>query len=114
MGRRRSAMLLLLAAVTFTASAASAAELHQELGLLAQMKPVLSMPAVFSIERDGESFEIGEGGMVVAEPAAFDVLVARLDRNGDVVTACVNTEEAAQNFLQKPVGKLTPARAAGE
>lgn len=37
---------------------------------------------------------------------AVDVIVARVDTDGKLVTACVATEEAAKRFLTTPVEKL--------
>ncbi|HET7437279.1 MAG TPA: hypothetical protein VFN10_21410 [Thermoanaerobaculia bacterium] len=114
MGRLRS--LSLLALLLLTASAASAAELHRELGMLAQMKPVLAMPGTtFTIERNaGDVNEVTTDGMIISTPPAVDVMLARVDKNGDVVTSCVNTEEAAHAFLHRAPEKITPLRRAGE
>ena len=43
-----------------------------------------------------------ENGLTV-DGFAFEVVIARIDADGKLVKACVDTEEAARLFFEKPV-----------
>ena len=48
---------------------------------------------------------------ITAGPMQVNVLVARIDAGGKLVTACVDNEESARKFLQAPVEKLEGRKA---
>lgn len=48
---------------------------------------------------------------IMSGPTQVDVIVARIDADGKVVKACVDSEAAARRFLEAPVEKLDGRRA---
>lgn len=48
---------------------------------------------------------------ITAGPMQVDVIVARIDTDGKLVKACVDSEEAAKRFLSAPVEKVDSRRA---
>jgi hypothetical protein len=48
---------------------------------------------------------------ITVGPMQVDVIVARIDDDGKLVKACVDSEEAARKFLEGPVGKVNDPKA---
>lgn len=46
-----------------------------------------------------------ENGVITVEGNAGDVIVARAGDDGELIKACVNTEEAARLFFEKPAAQ---------
>ena len=65
--------------------------------------PRFDLRALF--DRTPGVIETGEEGVTVSA-FTVEVVVARLDADGKVVKACVDSEEGARKFLTAPAGKL--------
>ena len=48
---------------------------------------------------------------ITTGPFQVDVIVARIDSDGKLVKACVDSEESARRFLQAPIGRVAGSRA---
>lgn len=68
---------------------------------------VLSLRALFD-RAPGVVTEDANG--LTAGSTSVDVIVARIDTDGKLVKACVNSEEAARRFLEAPVEKVDGRR----
>lgn len=71
--------------------------------------PTLTLKALFATPASEEVIDVMDG--VAVGMGATEVLVARLNTDGSVVTACVDSEEAARKFLQAPLEKLATKKA---
>lgn len=56
-----------------------------------------------------EVIEVTDGVAIGA--GAFEVVLARIDTDGKVVMSCVDSEKAAQAFLQAPIEKIATKKA---
>jgi len=48
---------------------------------------------------------------IIAGPFQVDVIVARIDTDGKLVKACVDSEDAARRFLEAPIENVDGRRA---
>ena len=110
----RSKYLLFVAAVAFaTAPFVHAADAAIDPAAatveVALPSPTLTLKALFAAPASEEVIDVVDG--VAVGMGATEVLVARLNTDGTVVTACVDSEKAARAFLNAPVEKLATKKA---
>jgi hypothetical protein len=102
MNRRTLAVVAVAALMTASAHGADPARTPQ--AALPQLEErALDLRALFDrapgvISNDANGITVGA--------FAVDVIVARVDTDGKLVTACVATEEAAKRFLTAPIEKV--------
>ena len=71
--------------------------------------PILTLKALFAAAETEEVIDTIDG--VAVGMGAMEVVVARIDTDGQVVTACVDSEAAARAFLDSPVEKVATKKA---
>src|SRR5688500_15582146 len=71
--------------------------------------PILTLKALFAPPATEEVIETIDG--VAVGMGAMEVVVARIDTDGHLVTACVDSEAAARAFLDSPVEKVATKKA---
>lgn len=76
---------------------------------IALPSPVITLKALFAKAASAEVIEVQDGVAVGMD--ATEVIVARLNTDGSVVTACVDSEQAARAFLDTPVDKVATKQA---
>jgi hypothetical protein len=91
-------------------ASAHAAERHrtQQTEPLPQTERRFALRALF--DRAPGVISEGPDGITVG-PLAVNVIVARIDKDGKLVKACVDNEESARRFLEAPVGRVAGSRA---
>lgn len=102
---------LVAAAIVALATASThAADRHRnpETGPLPQTERRLELRALF--DRAPGVIADNENG-ITAGPFQVDVIVARIDSDGKLVKACVDSEESARRFLEAPIGRVAGSRA---
>lgn len=72
-------------------------------------RPALTLKALFAQAAEEEVVDAIDG--VAVGMGAMEVLVARIDTDGRVVTSCVDSEQAARTFLNAPLEKVATKRA---
>jgi hypothetical protein len=72
-------------------------------------RPTLTLKALFAKVEEEEVVDTIDG--VAVGMGAMEVLVARIDTDGRVVTSCVDSEKAARAFLNAPIEKVATKRA---
>ena len=106
MNRRTLVVVAVVALMTASAHAADPAR-SREAALPVHERP-LELHAIF--DRAPGVITENENG-ITAGPMQVDVIVARIDSDGKLVKACVDTEAAARKFLEAPVEKLEGRKA---
>jgi hypothetical protein len=91
-----------------TASAHAADPARTKEIALPQAERSISLRALFD-RAPGVISENAHG--ITAGPFQVDVIVARIDTDGKLVKACVDSEEAARRFLEAPIEKVDGRRA---
>ena len=76
---------------------------------IALPSPALTLKALFATTAQEEVVDAVDG--VAAGMGAMEVLVARIDTDGRVVTSCVDSEKSARAFLDAPIEKVATKRA---
>ena len=99
--------LVVVAAVAIMSASAHAKDSAREAALPLAEKPI-ELRALFD-HAPGVIAENENG--ITAGPMQVDVIVARIDSDGKLVKACVDSEEAARHFLNAPVEKLERGKA---
>ena len=94
---RRKAVLLAVITLTL-AQLAAAAELSAPFDDISQLDLSPSLSMFF---KSTATTVTSDDGMVMFEPPAVDVLVARITEDGQLVTGCFATEEALRRFLDR-------------
>lgn len=122
MSKTRSAGLLAVAALALAAPLAQAAdkadksEQNQQLTTLAQTAAAVSQAEILPADLSALYAAMSQNLRVTTSAHGMKsvpfagpgmILMARVDANGNVVTACVDSEEAAREFL---ANKKTPVR----
>ena len=72
-------------------------------------EPAVTLAAMFAAAQQEEEIVLLDG--VASGMGALEVVVARTDTDGKLVFACVDSEEAAQRFLRKPLDTLATKEA---
>ena len=107
MNRRTLVVAVLVALLTASAHAADPARTH-EIALPQTERPSLSLRALFELA-PGVISEDANG--IAVGPFQVNVIVARIDEDGKLVKACVDSEQAARSFLEAPIAKIDGRRA---
>jgi hypothetical protein len=97
--KRRIVVAAVVALMTAPAQAVEATRAQDERPSLREMFD--RAPGVIREDANG----------ITAGPMQVDVIVARIDTDGKLVKACVNSEEAARRFLEAPIEKIDGRRA---
>lgn len=63
-----------------------------------------ALAAVFAVTTEEEVIETLDG--IASGMGALEVVVARIDTDGNIVFSCVDNEHAAERFLTRPIDKL--------
>lgn len=105
---RRTLLVAALAALTTASAHAGERHRNRETDPLPQTERRLELRALF--DRAPGVISEGRNGIAVG-PIAVNVIVARIDKDGKLVKACVDSEEAARRFLETPAGKIDDVRA---
>jgi hypothetical protein len=71
--------------------------------------PTVTLKALFARPEAEEIIDTIDG--VAVGMGAMEVIVARIDTDGSVITACVDSEEAAREFLDSPIEKVATKKA---
>jgi hypothetical protein len=71
--------------------------------------PIRSLHALFATPATEEVVDTLDG--VAVGMGAMEVVLARIDTDGRVVTACVDNEQAARAFLARPIEKIETKKA---
>ena len=71
--------------------------------------PTITLKALFKTLEQEEVIDAIDG--VAVGMGAMEVVVARIDTDGRVVTACVDSERAARAFLDSPIEKVAKKQA---
>ncbi len=112
MGSRGVVLILLaLAFVPIASASDTKAEVlpHQMTALSADaLRPALTLSDLFA-EVANPTFEVRENGTLVASAPSIDVIVARVEPDGTIVTACVHDEKSATEFLTAKGRKISAA-----
>ena len=101
-----AAVALATAPFVYAADAATEAAATVEVAL---PSPTITLKALFAAPASEEVIEVADGVAVGME--AMEVMLARIDTDGRVITACVDNEKAARAFLDAPVKKLATKQA---
>ena len=101
MNRRTLVVAVLVALATASAHAADAA--HAREIALPQAERPMALQALFD-RAPGVVTEDANG--IMTGPLQVDVIIARIDADGKLVKACVDSEAAARRFLEAPIEKL--------
>ena len=104
MNRRTLVVVAVVALMTASAHAADPARAKE----LALPQTETSLRALF--DRAPGVIVENENGLT-AGPSAVGVIVARIDTDGNLVKACVDTEAAARRFLEAPIERVDGRRA---
>lgn len=99
--------LVVVAAVAIMSASAHANDSAREAALPLAEKP-LELRAMFD-HAPGVITENENG--ITAGPMQVDVIVARIDSDGTLVKACVDSEAAARRFLDAPIEKVEGRKA---
>ncbi len=102
MNRRTLAVVAVAALMTASAHAADPARSHPA-ALPVPEERALDLRALFD-QAPGVISNDANG--ITAGPMQVDVIVARIDADGKLVKACVDTEAAARRFLTSPIEKV--------
>jgi hypothetical protein len=106
-------LFVFVAAVAFaTAPFVHAADAAPEAAATVEMalpSPTITLKALFAAPAAPEVIDVADG--VAFGMEAIEVMVARIDTDGRVVTACVDSEKAARAFLDAPVEKVATRQA---
>lgn len=108
----RSMYLVVAAVALATAPFVQAAELvaaEPAQVEVALPSPTITLKAFFATPATEEIIDSVDG--VAAGMGAMEVLVARIDTDGSVITACVDSEKAARAFLDSPIEKVATKKA---
>ncbi len=105
---RRTLVVAVVAALMMTASADAKDPARSPEAALPHSERPLALRALFD-RAPGVVFEDANG--ITAGPFQVDVIVARIDTDGSLVKACVDSEEAARRFLEAPIEKVAGRRA---
>lgn len=106
MTRRMLAVAAVLALMTASAYAADPAR-TREIALPLDERP-LELRALF--DRSPGVISEGPDGITVGA-FAVNVLVARIDTDGNLISACVDNEASARRFLEAPIEKVETPQA---
>jgi hypothetical protein len=71
--------------------------------------PTITLKALFAAPATAEVIDVADG--IAFGMEAVEVMLARIDPDGRVVTACVDSEKAARAFLDAPVEKVATRQA---
>lgn len=105
---RRTLVVAAVVALMMTASADAKDPARSRDVALAHSERPLALRALFD-RAPGVVSEDASG--ITAGPLQVDVIVARIDTDGKLVKACVDSEEAARRFLEAPIEKVEGRRA---
>jgi hypothetical protein len=107
----RSIYSFVAAAALATAPLAHAAELviTEPAAEVALPSPTRTLAALFATPATEEVIDTLDGDAVGMD--AMEVVLARIDSDGRVVTACVDSEKAARAFLDSPIEKVATKKA---
>ncbi len=111
MNRRTLVVVAVVALMTALMSASAHATdpaRSREAALPLQEAPMVTLHEMFA-QAPGVITENENG--ITAGPMQADVIVARIDSDGKLVKACVDSEAAARKFLDAPVEKLEGRKA---
>lgn len=97
-----------IAALMMTASADAKDPVPSPDAALPRSERPLDLRALFD-RAPGVISEDANG--ITAGPMRVDVIVARIDTDGKLVKACVDSEEAARRFLEAPIERVEGRRA---
>jgi hypothetical protein len=105
----RSLSLLVAAVALATAPFVHAADAATDATATVAMEvalpaPTITLKALFAASATEEVIDVVDG--VAFGMEAMEVMVARIDPDGRVLTACVDSEKAARAFLDAPVDKV--------
>ena len=105
---RRTLVAAVVVALTTASTHAADRHRNQETEPLPQAERRLELRALFN-RAPGVISENANG--ISTGPFQVDVIVARIDSDGKLVKACVDSEESARRFLQAPIGRVAGSRA---
>lgn len=71
--------------------------------------PIITLKALFATPAKEEVIDTIDG--VAVGMGAMEVIVARIDTDGRLATACVDSEQAARAFLDRPIDKVATKQA---
>jgi len=102
-----AAATLVLSPLLFAANPASTPERVREVevGEATLPEPVATLVSLFAAAKSEETLHPLEGE--ASGMGALEVVVARVNTDGRLVLACVDSKEAADRFLQAPIDKVT-------
>lgn len=105
---RRTLAVAAVAALMLTASADAKDPARSRDVALPRSERPMDLRALFD-RAPGVISEDASG--ITAGPMQVDVIVARIDTDGKLVKACVDSEEAARRFLEAPIENVAGRRA---
>jgi len=105
---RRTLVAVVLAVALMTASAYAAEPARTRENALPLEERWMELRALF--DRAPGVISEGADGITVGA-FAVNVLVARIDTDGNLVSACVDNEAAARRFLDAPIEKIETRQA---
>lgn len=76
---------------------------------MALPSPTMTLKALFATAESAEVIDVTDG--VAVGMGGMEVLVARINTDGSVVMACVDSEKAARAFLDSPLEKVATKQA---
>ena len=76
---------------------------------MALPSPTITLKALFAAPATEEVIDVVD--VIAFGMEAREVMVARIDTDGRVLTACVDSEKAARAFLDAPVEKVATKKA---
>lgn len=110
MSMMAAAAALILSPVVHAADPALTRERVREAEIAAQLpEPVVTLAAMFAAAKSPETIHVLEGQ--ASGMGALEVVVARVNTDGKLVLACVDSKEAADRFFQAPIDKVATREA---